>query len=141
MATFSHIALNVSSLERSVKFYASVLAPLSFDVADSAEGQFARFTNGKDAVIVLAQVADKYGDRIYHRRAVGLAHFALAVEKREKLDEMARHLEILGVPLLGQGWVDSKYRRGYSTFSFEDPDRIMIEIVHHDTYYFSTSIP
>jgi catechol 2,3-dioxygenase-like lactoylglutathione lyase family enzyme len=141
MVSFSHIALNVSDLQRSVQFYASVLGPLSFHLADSVEGQFARLTNGKDAVIVLAPVGDKYRDRIYHRRAVGLAHFALAVETRTKLDEMAEHLAVLGVPLLGQGRVESEYRRGYCTFAFEDPDRIMIEIVHHDAYYFSISPP
>ncbi|MCK6587124.1 MAG: VOC family protein [Polyangiaceae bacterium] len=141
MPSFSHIALNVTDLQRSVQFYTSVLRPLSFHLADSLDGHFARITNGKDAVIVLAPVGDKYRDRIYHRRAVGLAHFALAVETRAQLDEMAKHLASLGVALLGQGRVESEYRRGYSTFSFEDPDRIMIEIVHHDAYYFSTSPP
>lgn len=141
MASFSHIALNVASLRQSVEFYTRVLAPLSFHLADSVEGRFARLTNGKDAVIVLAQVGDKHRDRPYHRRAVGLAHFALTAETLAELDEMARHLAMLGVPLLGQGRVALDYRRGYRTFAFEDPDRIMIEIVHHDAYYFSMAPP
>jgi catechol 2,3-dioxygenase-like lactoylglutathione lyase family enzyme len=140
-ARFSHIALNVADLPRSIHFYEQVLAPLGFKLADSEDKQYARFTNNQDAVVVLSQVEAVHCDRPFHRKAIGLSHLALAVETHDQVDEMARHLEHLGVRLLGQGKVDSDYRRGYHTIAFEDPDRIMIEIVFHDAYYFSILPP
>lgn len=141
MAAFSHIALNVSDLSRSIEFYGRVLAPLSFTLADAAEGAYARFTNGTSAVIVLAQVASSRLERGYHRKAVGLAHLALATDSRAEFDGMREHLRVLGIPLLGGGLVEIEYRGRYDTFSFEDPDRIMIEVVHHPLLYFSAEPP
>lgn len=139
MLSFSHIELNVSNLDQSVAFYMSVLGPFGFLKADAEAGQYARLTNGRDAVIVLTPVAEKHSDHPYHRKATGLSHLALAVESRQEVDRMAAVLAALGVPLLGEGKVELGYRRGYYTLAFEDPDRIMIEIVYHDEYYFSAS--
>ena len=54
---------------------------------------------------------------------------------------MEAHLVGLGIPLFGEGKVELGYRRGYYTLAFEDPDRVMIEIVHHDLHYFSSLPP
>jgi predicted lactoylglutathione lyase len=69
---------------------------------------------------------------------VGLSHFALAVESRALVDQMETHLASICVPLLGHGKVEIEYRGGYYTLSFEDPDRVMIEIVYHEPSYFSS---
>ncbi len=68
---------------------------------------------------------------------MGLSHFALAVESRDLVDQMETHLTSIGVPLLGQGTCEIGYRGGYYTLSFEDPDRVMIEVVCHNPSYFS----
>lgn len=141
MLSFSHIQLNVSDLARSVDFYISILGPFGFRVADVEEGQYARLTNDRDAVIVLSPVQEKYRNHAYHRKGVGLSHVAFGVESRQEVDRMAEILAAHGVRLLGEGKVDSDYRRGYYTLAFEDPDRIMIELVHHDACYFSASPP
>ncbi|EYF07159.1 VOC family protein [Chondromyces apiculatus] len=137
MPSFSHLELNVTDLDRSIDFYLSALSPLGFVLADSERGQYARLTNGRDAVLILCPVAEAYRDRPYHRKAVGLSHLAFGVESHERVDEMIAHLAQLGIPLLGEGKISSDYRRGYCTIAFEDPDRIMIEIVHHDPHYFA----
>jgi hypothetical protein len=54
---------------------------------------------------------------------------------------MERHLAAIGVPLLGDGKTETGYRRGYYCLLFEDPDRIMVEVVHHDSHYFSPNAP
>jgi hypothetical protein len=51
-----------------------------------------------------------------------------------------QHLDQLAIGLLGDGLVELGYRRGYYTLAFEDPDRIMIEIVWHDPHYFATTL-
>jgi catechol 2,3-dioxygenase-like lactoylglutathione lyase family enzyme len=133
---FSHIELNVSDLPKSVHFYLTALGPLGFREADSGE-DYVRLTNGRDAVIVLCPVSAAHAARGYHRHAIGLSHFAVAVETRRTVDDMAAHLGRLGIPLLGDGVVELDYRRGYYTLAFEDPDRMMIEIVWSDPHYFA----
>jgi len=132
----SHIEFNVSNLDTSVRFYLSALRPLGFERADGSD-EYVRISNGRDTVITLCPVQDAYRDRTYHRRAVGLSHFAIAVDSAKVVDEMEAHLARLGIPLLGEGKVELAYRRGYYTLAFEDPDRTMIEIVFHDPHYFS----
>lgn len=116
------------------------MKPLGFERADGSD-EYVRISNGRDAVITLCPVGEAFRGIGYHRSAVGLSHFAIAVESREVVDGMAQHLSTLGVPLLGDGKVELGYRRGYYTLSFEDPDRVMIEIVCHDPYYFSLAPP
>lgn len=138
---FSHIELNVLDLDESVRFYLSALGHLGFQKADGIEGEYARLSNGHDTVITLCPVEDAYRQYTYHRKGVGLGHIAIAVESRELIDQMAAHLASIGIPLLGDGKVETGYRHGYYTLAFEDPDRIMIEIVHNDPYYFSLLPP
>lgn len=73
----------------------------------------------------------------YHRKRVGLAHFAVTASSRETIDTMERHLLSMGVPLLGNGKCETGYRGEYYTLAFEDPDRIMIEVVWHRPAYFA----
>ena len=136
----SHLELNVTDLETSVRFYLSALSVLGFRRADASE-EYVRISNGIDTVITLCPVQAAFRTLGYHRRGVGLGHFAIAVESATTVDAMAAHLRTLGIPLLGEGLLQLGYRRGYYTLAFEDPDRIMIEIVHHDPYYFDLSPP
>jgi catechol 2,3-dioxygenase-like lactoylglutathione lyase family enzyme len=136
----SHIELNVSDLDVSLRFYLSALSPIGFNKAEGS-GDYVRISNGRDTVITLCPVQTAYRNRGYHRRAIGLGHFAIAVDSVEAVDEMEAHLDRLAVPLLGDGKVELGYRRGYYTLAFEDPDRIMIEIVYHNPHYFSLLPP
>jgi len=88
-------------------------------------------------VIVLAQTGMLASAFSYHRKHVGLAHFALTAGSREMIDAMERHLISMGVPLLGRGKCEIGYRGEYYTLAFEDPDRVMIEIVWHLPAYFA----
>ena len=136
---FSHIEINATDMNISARFYESTLKPLGFLIADWELGKYVRLTNCRDAVIVLCQTEEKYlsGVLPYHRRRVGLAHFALAVESKELVDQMEAHLASINIPLIGHGKCKIGYRGGYYTLSFEDPDRIMIEVVWHESLYFS----
>ncbi len=137
ISSFSHISLNVSDLETSIEFYLKTLSPLGFKLADKEDGEYARLTNGKNFVIVLCPTGKKYSDFKYHRKAIGLSHFAISVSSKQCVDEMEKHLLSLNIKPLGQGKIELGYRRGYYCLLFECPDRIMVEIVCHDPFYFS----
>lgn len=134
---FSHIEFTVSNMEQSTLFYLKALEPLGFTVADSEPGEYTRLTNGCDAVIVLCPVEDRFRERAYHRKAVGLHHIAFVVPTVKALDQIEQHLHSIGVPLRGDGRTRSEYRGGYDSFFIEDPDRILFEFVCHDSRYFS----
>jgi len=138
---FSHLQLNVSDMELSKRFYLKALAPLGFREADSEAGQYTRLTNGSNLVIVLCPTDPKYRDFSYHRKGTGLGHIAIAVSSNTTIDAMEQHLLSLKIPILGEGKVELGYRRGYYCVLFEDPDRIMIEIVSHNPFYFSYEKP
>jgi catechol-2,3-dioxygenase len=141
MSDFSHIVLKVSDLKRSTQFYIETLTPLGFSVADSESGRFVRLTNGQNFVIVLSQVEKQFNKFKYHRKAVGLNHFAIRVASKDEVDRIERHLSECGVILLGNGKVETGYRKGYYCLLFEDPDRIMIEVVYHTDFYYSRNLP
>jgi len=138
---FSHIQLNVSNLQLSTDFYLNILSPLGFMKADEEAGEYVRITNGESFVLVLCPTASKYLEHSYHRKATGLGHFAIAVSSNAMVDDMEKHLNSCGVPILGEGKTELGYRRGYYCILFEDPDRIMVEIVSHDPFYFSFDNP
>ena len=135
--SFSHIVLTVSDLNSSKTFYEKVLSPLGFSIADFQPDNYYRLTNGLDMVIVLSQVGQKYSDITYHRKGVGLNHLAICVDSMDSVDAYEKHLNKLGIKILGDGKSYMNYRKGYYSLLFEDPDRIMIEIVWHDNFYFS----
>lgn len=137
-ASWSHIQLNVTNQNLSRDFYLRVLVPLGFVLADEQEGQYARLTNGIDVILVLCQTEERFLNAPYHRKRVGLGHLALSVASRADIDRMEHHLAALGIALRGEGKTETGYRKGYYCLLFEDPDRIMIELVFHDAYYFST---
>ncbi|WP_299860928.1 VOC family protein [uncultured Hoeflea sp.] len=136
-AQFSHLALIVSDLAVSRAFYLEALAPLGFVEADGKAGSFVRLSNSVDMVVVLVQVETRFCETGYHRKNVGMHHFALSVGSKEDVDAMAQHVQEIGLSLQGAGKVETSYRGGYSSFMFEDPDRISIEIVHHQASYFN----
>ena len=140
MSAISHISLNVYDLKRSTSFYLDALAPLGFRAADGDE-DYQRITNGTNLVIVLSPVSDAMRPRGYHRKAIGLHHIAIAVEHRHEVDAFHEHLLAMGVEPRGGGPIDSDYRGGYYSVFFEDPDRILIEVVHHLPAYFDVELP
>jgi catechol 2,3-dioxygenase-like lactoylglutathione lyase family enzyme len=86
ISSFSHISINVTDLEKSIEFYLKTLSPLGFRLVDTEDGEYGRLTNCKNFVIILSPAGKKYLDFKYHRRAVGLAHFAISVPSNQCVD-------------------------------------------------------
>ena len=114
-----HVVLNVSDVERSVRFYRDVVGfQLSYQPGSNA----AFLTCGKihhDLALFKAPA----GARPYEQGQVGLHHFAFQVKNYEALQAAYRRLVEAGAEI--SGMVDFGFMR---TVSVVDPDGIRLEL-------------
>lgn len=122
-----HIELYVSDLKRTVKFWGWFLEELGYS-------PFQKWEDGQswkldDTYIVFVQAKERFLDIPYHRCRVGLNHIAFHAESRKQVDELTTKLKNMGVPIL---YMDQHPFAGgpdHYAVSFEDPDRIKVEVV------------
>ena len=120
MRKLGHIVLQVSDVERSVRFYTEVL---NFRVSDRQDRGGAFLTGvGDHHTIGLfpAASAEKPADD-----AVRLNHFALAVDSIEELFEICAWLKERDIPLLFEG---RRRLGGHTSVEFADPDGYHVEL-------------
>lgn len=128
-----HLDLVVSSLERSLRFYRALLAPLGY-------GREGEIVGERGERVVYLNTADRRGSvslrqarslsqGAYDRYAVGLHHLCFACESRELVDERARWLASEGAQI-ESGPREYDYTPGYYAVFFYDPDGLKLELLH-----------
>lgn len=120
-----HIEINVSDWKKSIRVWGWFLGRLGYSVYEMWD---AGRTFIKDGVVVaLVQVKKEYASPPFHRKRVGLNHFAFYADSKKQVDEIKRGLKRKKVPVLYEDrYPNDKW---YAVF-FEDPDRIKIELVY-----------
>lgn len=120
--TITHVALTVSSLERSVPWYAALFD--SKPVLDEDTGPFHHvvWLLGGQTLVGIHQFPDPAGKESFNERKTGLDHLAFACANRAELAEWEARLNDLGIA--HGGIVDAPYGSG---LSFRDPDNIALE--------------
>src|SRR5665213_1739115 len=117
----THVALTVTSLERSVPWYKALFG--SDPILDEDTGPFQRvawLTGG--TLVGLTQFPDLSSTEPFNERRPGLDHLAFGCASRDELRAWEIHLDELGIP--NGGIVDAPR---YSALSFRDPDNIALE--------------
>jgi glyoxylase I family protein len=124
-----HIDLVVSSIERSLSFYRSLLEPLGYTRLGEIvgeRGERVRYLGGTGVGVGLRE-AQTPGD--YDRYRVGVHHVAFRADGRDVVEE--RHRWCLGEGVrIESPPAEYGYMPGYYAFFFYDPDGIKLEIVH-----------
>ena len=116
----THVALTVTSLERSVPWYKALFG--SDPILDEDTGPFRHVVWAVGSTLVgLHQFPDGRSEPFDERR-VGLDHVAFACANRSDLEEWEARLGELGIA--NGGIVDAAYGSG---LSFRDPDNIALE--------------
>lgn len=115
-----HLALRVTDLARSRRFYANVLG---FPVVLEGPGIFL-FLAGQTAIGVRGPDATTPADDVFDPFRVGLDHVALSCADARELERVTRALAAAGVENTGVR-LDATLNRQY--VAFKDPDRIAWE--------------
>ena len=117
----THVALTVSSLERSVPWYGALFG--SKPVLDEDTGPFHHVVWLLGNTLVgIHQFPDLVTDEAFNERRPGLDHLAFACANRGELEQWEARLNDLGIA--HGGIVDAPYGSG---LSFRDPDNIALE--------------
>ena len=128
-----HLALTVTDLDASVRWYGSV-----FDVHPILDvphpGGVGRILADADRNLMIAlHRHDTSDERVFTETSTGLDHAGFAVPSRDDLEAWQRHLEANGVvrsdtadkPLTQSPIADEPYA---SVLVFRDPDNIQLEL-------------
>lgn len=122
-----HVEINVSDLERSIRFWEWLLIELGYT-------PYQRWESGiswryEKTYLVFVQTEAKYAESIYHRKQIGLNHLAFYAKSKEQVDEFAVKFKRQGVPILYPERYPYAGGEGHYALFVEDPDRIKVEIV------------
>jgi len=119
--TITHVALTVTSLDRSVPWYEALIG--AKPVLDEDTGPFRHVVWLVGGTLVgLHQFPDLESADPFNERRVVLDHLAFACADRAELAEWESRLNTLGIA--NGGIVDAAYGSG---LSFRDPDNIALE--------------
>jgi glyoxylase I family protein len=125
-----HVDLVVSSIERSLPFYAELLGPLGYTRVGEVEGERGEtiwYLSGPGTSLGLREAQSESGP--YDRYAVGLHHIAFEADSRTEVDELAEWVKGQPVEIESEPQ-EYTYLPGYYAVFFYDPDGIKLEIVH-----------
>lgn len=123
----NHVALTVSDLDRSTRWYCAVLDMVVLDdLAPPESGfRFRMLLHPRSFASLALGAANEPlpGECDEHRP--GLHHVAFHVPERDDLDDHARHLDELGIE--HSGVRTSRYEPGWQIW-LRDPDNIWVEL-------------
>ncbi len=122
LANLHHIALTVTDLEASIRWYERVFG-IGYRMEEAHEGGVGKLLADEQMrlIIVLHRHDANPGDRFSERRT-GLDHVGFGVASRSELEQWESRLNDLGIA--HGGIVDAPYGTG---LSFRDPDNNALE--------------
>lgn len=128
----SHLDLNVSDPEASLRFYGLVLEYLGYERHD-VDGERAWWSivqpDGTTFGIEIRPPREPAPGTRHDRYAPGIDHLAFHASSRADVQGVALMLEAAGFAVADPP-AEYDYSLGYYATAFDDPDGIRIEIVH-----------
>ena len=120
----------MSDLAKSRAFYEPLLTWMGYKLI-LKEKEFEGWGNG-DFKIFLTKCFEPWSKSGFHRRRVGLNHFAFRAESRDAVDRFYKEFLIpRRVTVLYNGPKEyPEYAPEYYAVYFEDPDRVKLEYVY-----------
>jgi len=125
-ATFYHASINTSDVD----FYKKLLTHLGFKIV--AEYQHGFGASDGSVGFWVFKVHPKYNMHAFHRKALGINHFAFRVDNKAAVARFYNdYLVANNIPVLYDGPAEHpEYEAGYYAVYFEDPDRLKLEVAY-----------
>lgn len=125
-AGFHHVTLNVSDVERSVRWYQDVLGfePVTSYQSDTFYRAILRHPSS-GAVLGLTRHDAAVASARFDERRSGLDHLALETVDHDQLQAWLDHLDAFDVPHSG---IKAGALPGSALITFRDPDGLQLEI-------------
>ena len=128
-----HLALTVTDLDASVRWYESVFGVTFLMDAPHQGGVGRVLANENRELMIVLHRHDTNGGELFGETSTGLDHAGFLVPTRADLEAWQNHLEVLGVtladtadkPLTQSPICDEAYG---SVIVFRDPDNIQLEL-------------
>lgn len=128
----SHLDLNVSDPEESVRFYSIVLGHLGFERHDIGVGRAwwsLRYADGSLFGIEVRPPAAQAPRAQHERYSPGIDHLAFHAASRHDVDALHAKLIDAGYAVADPP-NEYDYTPGYYAVAFDDPSGIRLEVVH-----------
>ncbi|OFZ23216.1 MAG: glyoxalase [Bdellovibrionales bacterium GWB1_55_8] len=126
IAGIDHLAVSVSDLALSTRFYGRLLKFLGFKLLDKYEDSIG-WTNGKTRVW-LTEADAKGKKRKYRAGDIGFEHYAFELRSRKDVDALQTFLKKLGAEIVDPA---GEYYEDYYAVYFLDPDGLRYEGMHY----------
>lgn len=123
---FSHAALTITDLDRSLEWYQRVLGMTPVMSGDDEQHRFRLLAHpGSGTLVGLHEYADNSTGAFSERRT-GLDHLAFAVPSRDELEAWVQAFDGFG-DVSHEGITDAPYG---SILVFRDPDGVQLEMAY-----------
>lgn len=123
----AHIALNVSNLKVSKKFYDIILSNLGLKLIHSSKKSF-YYVGGKTGILIQqANINNKRKNNYFSQDNIGLHHFCFRMRSVEAIDKFYLLLVNINANII-RGPISGSWVKGYYYIVFEDPDGIRLEV-------------
>ena len=120
----AHIALMVTSVERSKPFYRKLFECLGMKVVLDNEGSF--YGVGGRTGIVIHQCPEEHRRARFKQGEIGLHHFCFRARSKQDVDEIYKLAIELEAKII-HGPQQDGFAPGYYSVLFEDPDGVRLE--------------
>ncbi len=129
LGAINYVALTVTDLEKSKKFYAPVLQFFGYKNSGDLPGVSLWESHSTGSAINLWQAKPELDQRKHHDYAPGLHHLAFNASSKKEVDELFQLLLSINASIVDEP-SEYDYAPGYYAVFFTDPDNIRIELAH-----------
>jgi catechol 2,3-dioxygenase-like lactoylglutathione lyase family enzyme len=120
----AHIALMVSSVERSKPFYRRLFECLGMKIVLDNESNF--YGVGGRTGVIIHQCPPEHRESRFDQGTIGLHHFCFRARSKDDIDEIYKVAVELEAKIIHKPQEDG-FAPGYYSVLFEDPDGIRLE--------------
>jgi hypothetical protein len=126
----NHLYLTINNFDKNLSWFESLFEILEFQKTFVyPDGGFVAFSKD-DLSIGIVSSSQQFEGEKYDRFKVGMSHFALEIETREKLENIAKQIILKLNPALRENLEMAMHHgKEYFTFTFYTPDKVMVELI------------